>query len=331
MSTDLNNIVIISCNGSTEMGDSIQKHLGIGPCKARIGKFSNGEIMVEINESIRNKHAFVICSANTGSINDDLMQSILIADACNRSDVGKLTIVLPYFPYSRSDKKDKQRVPIGASAVAKILYCFNVANIVSMDLHSGQIQGFTQKGFHNIFAINEISNILVANFLTSPEEKSKYVLVSPDAGSIKRIESYANMLKMNYIIMHKQRDYTKLSTINNVILIGDEKVYVGKIGIVIDDMADTMGTMIAVTDELIKKGLDSVIIAVTHGIFSGEAIEKINNCDKIKQIICTNTISQTDNIIKCPKLCVIDVTKLLANVIERIETGASVSELFEKK
>lgn len=322
----IGNTKIISCIDSEDLAIAISRHGNIPICKTILGHFNNGETRVEITENIRGNHIIVICRTRNGVLNDDFMSLCMILDACNRAGCGELTVVLPYYPYARSDKKDQPRVPIGSAAIANILNIFDINNIISLDLHSGQSQGLIKKGFHNLYIIGVMCRYIKSRIIT---EKTDFVLVSPDAGSIKRIEAYSKKLQMNYVILHKQRDYSKPGTVMNSTIIGDPEIYQGKTGIIIDDMADTMGTVVAATNVLKQNGLKDVIVIVTHGVLSGPAIDRINNCDFIKKMIVTNSLPQKENLSRCPKLYVLDASDLITRTLVAISKKESVSELFE--
>lgn len=324
-----NDCIIISCSSNLDLANKISKQMGIPVANATIGKFNNGETRVEINENIRNKHVIIVCSTATNTINDDMVEMIFTIDACNRSGVSKITAILPYYPYSRSDKKDKPRVPIGAAVVANILNMLHVDNVISVDLHAGQEQGLIDKGFHNLYVVNYMAQYIYDNFLH--ENKDQYILVTPDAGSIKRTEEYAKRFGMPYIILHKQRDYSKPGTVLSSLIIGNKELYQGKTAIIVDDIGDTFNTMISAINELVVNGIKDVIVAVTHGVFSNNAIQRINNCDKITSVIVTNTLPQTKNMRQCKKIMVLDVSELLARTVDGIITGKSISLLFEKQ
>lgn len=322
--------LLIGCSGSMDLTEKISKHTGIKICASQLGLFNNGETRVEINENIRKKHVIIVCCTRTGHINDDLMEVMFVHDACNRAGVDKVSVVLPYFPYTRGDKKDKPRVPISAAVVANMLNRMGVDNVISIDLHASQEQGFIDRGFHNLYVVNYMSQFIHDNYLLA--DKSKYVLVAPDVGSAKRIEQYAKLLKMNFIILHKQRDYSQPGIVLSSVIIGDRSSYEdkNKIGIIIDDIGDTFGTMISAINELTssKNGIKEVIVAVTHGVLSPGALSRIKKCDKIKAVIVTNSLPQTDNIKHCNKIMVLDISQLIARTIDGIVSGKSVSTLF---
>lgn len=332
---DFENVKLISSRSNQELSNSVSKLLNIPLTNYISKKFANSELKVVIQDNIRSLDVFIIASGSQDdkySINDHLMEVMLLIDACRMSSCRTITLILPFFPYSRSDKKDDGRVSIGGSLISRMLMMVNVDRIVSMDLHSGQIQGFMDKPFDNLFGINlhikHFNENLFKNMSRS-EINENFVLVSPDNGGVKRIEAYAKKLEMKFIIMHKQRDYTKESVVDKSIIIGDKEDYKGKTAIVIDDMIDTMGTMVSASNALIDEGISSVIIVATHGVFSGPAFDRINNCDSINKVIVTNTLPQNENIKMSEKLEVVDTSILFAEIIKKLVIGGSISALFE--
>lgn len=318
------------------------KHIGVKLCKqfdlpndlVSEQKFANGEINIKLNHSVREKTVYLICSGSFNNsnpdytLNDNIMSMILTIDALKRSSARAVNLIMPCYPYARSDKKD-HRGPISSSVIAMILNTFQVDRIISCDVHSGQIQGLFPKAFDNIYCINRLIEYMKPILLFNNNINDNFVLCSPDAGGIKRIKAYSEKLKLNYIIMEKQRDYTQINTVMKSVLIGNKENLIGKTVIIVDDMADTMGTMCAATNELKEYGAKDCIIVVTHGYFSGEAINRINSTDFISRVICTNSISQTENIKLCKKIREVDITGLIDTVIEYIEIGKSLSTLFE--
>lgn len=329
--------------------------------------FANGETNIKLKTSIRGKNAYII-STGAGDVNTNLLNSLFIARACKRSAAKSITIIYGAFPYARSDKKD-HRGTISSSDIAHMIETAGVNRVITFDLHSGQIQGFFHDiPCDNIYSIIPLAKGFISQLgiicsgVTEPRDKyikidaytslilmtdyapellaeknrvqsyinSNYILCSPDAGGIKRVEAWANLLKMDYVVMHKQRDYKTKNKISSTKLIGDPASLVDKTVVLVDDMADTMGTMCATIDELSKYNIKDCIVIVTHGYFSGEALTRINNHDKIKYVICTNTIDQNDNMEKCPKIKTVDLSGLIFDIIQRIETHPteSLSELF---
>jgi ribose-phosphate pyrophosphokinase len=304
--------------------------------KIKAGLFPNGESHAFIQENIRNCHVFIVSRIRTGHINDDLMELYLIMDACNRSGVDKKTVIMPYYPYSRSDKKDAPRTHIGAAVQASFLADLKIDNLVSIDLHAGQIQGLVSRGFHNLYLQNYLAEYIYTNYLRyypESEWNKKFVLIAPDAGSTKAIKSYSNIFKIDNIALDKSRNYKAAedgkSAVNKVRFIGDREDFEGKVGLIIDDMGDTMGTMSAAVDTLVENGLDSAIVFVTHGVLSGPAMERINSNPHIKEVVVSDSLPQAENKKLSPKLRVVSTAELLGRTIDGILTGRSISRLFD--
>ena len=321
---DCENMCIISGRSNIDLSKRICKLLDLELLNLNLDNFSNGEIKIELNESIRERNIYIIqtgFSDSLYSVNDYLMELFGIIDACKRSSSGSISIIIPLFPYARSDKKDRPQVPIMASVIARMFESFHVKSILTLDIHSGQIQGFCNFRFDNLFAtepiVSTIKNELFTN-LTQDEILERFILVSPDNGSIKRIQDYARLLSVPYITIHKQRDYHSQNsiTIVNMMIISNFSIQ-GKIAIIIDDIIDTAGTIVKASELLCAEGIKKVIIFATHGILSGSAFEKINQCDPISRLYVTNTVPQDTN--KSKKLNIIDISPLLAEAIKRLE------------
>ena len=329
----MKDVKLIAGRSNPPLARKIADYLGLTLVKCKIVDFSNGEVYFEIEENIRGKKVYFIqtgAGAEGRSINDHHVEALQVADACIRSDVDSIGIIYATFPYSRSDKKDKPRVSIMSSVIANGLKEAGYSRIICMDIHSSQTQGVTNIPFDNLYAIKLHIDNLKQNLLsglTDEEINQSYVLVAPDMGSSKCIRAYASKLRMECSVMDKQRDYSKQGAIiKSVFMGGDVK---GKTAIIVDDMADSMGTIVSATRDLVSHGARDVIVIVTHGIFSGPAIDRINTCAHITRVITTNTIDQTSNCQLCPKIQVVDVSRLFGEVIHRIHTGGSISELFE--
>jgi ribose-phosphate pyrophosphokinase len=327
-------VKLIAGSSNPHLAEEIAKYLNMPLVKCKILMFSNGEIYVDIQENIRRSNIFFIQTGSRSadgvlSINDHYVEALEVADACIRSDVASIGIIYATFPYARSDKKNKSRVSIMSSVIANGLKNAGYSRIICMDIHAGQTQGVVTLPFDNLYAIKlqteYLQNVIFKN-LNQEQINDKFVLISPDGGGSNRIRDFASRLNMKHAIMDKQRDYSKSSTISRSVLLGTDVK--DKIGIVIDDMADTMGTMISAVKTLEEHDIQEVIIIVTHGILSDPAIERINACDKISQIIVTDTIDQSINLTKCSKLRVIETSGLFGEVIKRLSCGGSISELF---
>lgn len=330
----IQSIGLISGRSTLHLASEISEILDIPltPCNNKT--FANGEIKVEINTSIRNKDMFILqtgASDKNHTINDYIMELFQLIKACKLSGAKSITTIIPCFPYARSDKKDAPRCAIGSATIAEILEMFGVKRITSMDLHAGQIQGFARGiPFDNLYGINLLTNELRTRYfkdMSTDDINKHYVLISPDAGGVKRCEAYARLLKMDYVIMHKQRDYTKESVVLNSKLIGDPEKIKGKTGIIIDDIADTFGTMISTINTLTVY-IEKMIVVVTHGILSGPAVKHINDCKSIINVVVIDTIDQTNHKEQCNKLIVVKSAELFADVIKRLRLNESISELF---
>ncbi len=329
-------IKVLYTEKDRDLAQTILRKIGLDAgTVVKAGQFSNGESHAFIGENVRNCHVFIVSRIRTGHINDDLMELYLILDACNRSSVEKKTVILPYFPYSRSDKKDSPRTHIGAAVQADFLTKLGVDNLVSVDLHAGQIQGYVPKGFHNLYFKKYIAEYIYGNYLRHfPKEEwnDRFIFIAPDAGSTKAIKSYSQMFEVNNIAMDKSRNYKAAedgqSSILETRFIGRPEEFDGKIGLIIDDMADTMGTMCASIDTLVRNGLDSAIVFVTHGVLSGPALDRINDNPNIREVVVSDTLPQNENVKLSPKLRVISIGELIGRTIDGIMTGRSISRLF---
>jgi ribose-phosphate pyrophosphokinase len=333
----MDNVKLISGTSNLELAHKISCKLKLPLTECKFDRFDNSEHKIIIEENIRGYDIYIIqtgCKSLNSSVNDFFMELCLLIDTCNRSNSKSINVIIPCYPYARSDKKDDGRVPIGSKVITKILDGLGVNRIISMDLHSGQIQGFFDGPFDNLYDIKlQIKHLNDTYFrdLTNEEINDRYILISPDVGGIKRVQDYANRLKMNFASMHKQRDYTKKSTVINSMIVGDSSIHdliKGKTAIIIDDIVDSMGTMESTAIELYNKGVKDIIIIATHGVFSKPAFERINRCDIIKTVIVTNSIPQQKNIVKSNKLRIVDISGLFSNVIKILSNGGSISQLF---
>lgn len=288
---------------------------------------ANKEIKAQIRLSVRGENVYIVATGSTyagRSVNDHLMEVLVLADACKRSSAKSITAVIPCFPYARSDKKDDGRCAIGAKLVSDLLTTAGVTRIVSVDLHSGQIQGFSSVPFDNLYAVKIFTEYIVGQNMNDGE---KYMLVSPDSGGAKRVNEYARRLGMKQAIMCKQRDYTAESKVDKTTLVSGGDIE-GKTAIIVDDMVDTCGTMISACEELQKFGAVGCIIVATHGVLSGPAADRINACGFIKKVVVTDSLPQDENKRACEKLVVLSLAPLLENVMNRLESGLSISALF---
>ncbi|ACD65884.1 ribose-phosphate pyrophosphokinase [Sulfurihydrogenibium sp. YO3AOP1] len=304
---------IISGNANLSLSKEISNYLETPLVDVLLTRFSDGEIRVQINENVRGADVFVIQSL-THPTNDSIMELLLLLDALKRSSAHRITAVIPYYAYARQDRKDKPRVPISAKLLADLIQTAGAHRVLTVDLHSAQIQGFFNIPVDNIFALPVIYEYLKAKNIED------LVIVSPDAGGVERARMLQNRLGGNLAIIYKKRPAPNV--VETLDVIGDVS---GKNAVIIDDIIDTAGTIVAAADMLISKGAKSVIAACTHPVFSGPAVERLKN-SSIQEVIATNTIPVDGK--EFDKLTVISVAELIGEAIKRINIESSVSSLF---
>lgn len=293
--------------------------------------FSNGEYRPIIKESIRDKDIYLVqtgTSTNNKSINDFIIELYLLSKTINKSDARSITLIMPNYPYARQDKKDNPRGSISAKDIADLLQLSGIKRIICMELHAAQIQGFFDIPCDNLYCHQYMIDFMYDNIIDVNNVKENYIVISPDEGALKKARNFAGLLEVPLMVLSKQRDYTKLNIVEKTEIIGNKDILKNKTAIIIDDMCDTFGTIQKATDVLIENGVKDVILCITHGIFSGPAIKRMNETDKVKYVICSNSIPQTENIQLCPKLKVFSISKLLSSVILRLIDGNSISSLF---
>lgn len=308
-------IKVLAGNAHPDLANEICKCLGLSLGKADVGKFSNGETSVMISESIRDMDVFIIQPTCNPNPNDNLMELLVMADAIKRASAKRITAVIPCFGYARQDKKDKSRAPITGKLVANLIEVSGIDRVITIDLHASQIQGFFNIPVDNLYAEPLIVKYIRKNI---PGDK---VIVSPDAGGVKRAKLISDKLDAELAIIHKERK--KANEVAGMILVGDVK---DKIALIVDDMADTCGTLQTAASLLVTKGASAVYALVTHGVLSGNAMERIEN-SAIKELVITNSIPNKHNQV-CEKLKIINVSAMLAEAIRRTHHGESISSLF---
>ena len=314
----MNNRVIFTGSSNPQLALKVAKNLDANLGAIKVGTFSDGEINVEINENVRGKDTFVIQSTNYPA-EKNLMELILIIDALKRASVKSITAVIPYFGYSRQDRRIRSaRVPISAKVVADMLTNAGVTRIITLDIHSEQIQGFFSFPMDNIYTANLMVKILLDNYSVADLQ-----VVSPDTGGVIRARSVAKTLGVQDLaIIDKRREKANESQVIN--LIGDVE---NKVCIVPDDLIDTAGTLSNASHALKEKGAKEIIAYITHPVLSGDALENLNN-SAIDKLVVSNSIDIGDKSKKCPKIDVFDISPILSQAIIRLMTGESISELF---
>ncbi|KAI1405542.1 ribose-phosphate pyrophosphokinase 3 [Hypoxylon fuscum] len=312
-----NEIKLLSGNSHPSLAKAVADRLGIEIAKTMSLNYSNQETSVTVGESVRDEDVFILQSTAPGDINDGLMELLIMIHACRTASARRITAVIPNFPYARQDKKDKSRAPISAKLIANMLQTAGCNHVITMDLHASQIQGFFNVPVDNLYAEPSVLRWVRENFAGQ-----ETVIVSPDAGGAKRATSIADRLDRGFALIHKERP--RPNVVGRMVLVGD---VVDKVAILVDDMADTCGTLAKAAATVKAHGAKEVIAVVTHGILSGDAITTLNN-SCLSQIVVTNTVPLGDKVHRCKKLRVIDVSPTIAEAIRRTHNGESVSFLF---
>jgi ribose-phosphate pyrophosphokinase len=309
--------VVLSGNANRPLAQKICDKLGktLGHAEAR--RFSDGEVFVEIGENVRGRDVYVIQSTCRPA-NDTLMELLIIIDALKRASAKEITAVIPYYGYARQDRKVAPRTPISAKLVADLLTSAGATRVVSMDLHAGQIQGFFDIPFDNLFS----SPVLIDYVKKELMHDGEVVLVSPDAGGVERVRAFAKRLNASVAMIDKRRTGPNVAKAMNVI--GDVS---GKTAIIVDDMIDTAGTLTEAAGAVLSHGATKVYACATHGVLSGPAISRIMD-SPIQRVIVTDTIPLSPEAEACGKIVQLSVADILAEAIYRIHNYDSVSSLF---
>ncbi|UCE54353.1 MAG: ribose-phosphate pyrophosphokinase, partial [Desulfobacterales bacterium] len=302
-------------NSNPALSKKICAYLDLPLGGAKVGRFSDGEIQIELHDNVRSKDVFVIQST-CAPVNDNLVELLLMIDAFKRSSARRITAVIPYFGYGRQDKKVAPRVPISAKLVADLLTVSGANRIITMDLHAGQIQGFFDIPVDNIFAapvlIDHIRNNLNANL----------AIVSPDAGGVERARAFAKRLDADLAIIDKRRSAPNLA--KAMAVIGD---VTDKVVVILDDMADTAGTLTEAVEAIQNAGAKEIHACCAHPVLSGPAIERITE-SSLKSLVVTDTIPLNENSAGCDKIVVLSISELVGEAIIRSYRGDSVTSLF---
>src|SRR3989339_334318 len=311
----MSDYVIFSGNSNPGLSSKICNYLQMPPGGAKVKTFSDGEIQIEINENVRSKDVFIIQST-CSPVNDNLVELLLMIDAFKRSSASRVTAVIPYFGYSRQDKKVSPRVPISAKLVADLLECTGVHRVITMDLHAGQIQGFFNCPVDNLYSAPVIIDDIKTRF------SDDLVVVSPDAGGVERARAYAKRLNAGLAIVDKRRSAPNQA--KAMAIIGDVQ---DKIAIIIDDMVDTAGTLAEASGVIAENGAKAVHAYCTHPVLSGPAIDRINK-SSLNSLVATDTIPLSEEAKQCDKIKTLSIAKLVGEAIMRSYRGDSVNSLF---
>jgi len=319
MATGFGELKVFSGSAHPELTEEIAKFLGVQPGQARLRRFADTEVSFQIDENIRGADVFIVqptCANGRLSVDQNLVELLIMIDAFRRSSAARITAVLPYYGYARQDRKDKPRVPISAKLVANVLSAAGTNRVLTMDLHKAQIQGFFDIPVDHLFAAPVIIDYL--SRLDSP----RLTIVSPDAGGAERARAYAKRLDAELAIIDKRRSDDGTAEVMNVI--GD---VAGRTCIIQDDIIDTAGTITKAAGALKADGATGIIACAVHGVLSGPAIDRIDK-SPIDKLIVTNTIPLSDAGHACGKIVVLSVARLLGQAIKSIHEETSVSSLF---
>lgn len=306
---------IFTCNSNPELAQEIADHIGVPLGDAEVGRFSDGEIHVKLNESVRGSDIYVIQST-CHPVNQNLMELLVMVDALKRASARTINVVIPYYGYARQDRKTRARDPITAKLVANLIETAGADRIITMDLHATQIQGFFDIPVDHLLGVPILSKYFVEKQL------DEVVVVSPDHGGVIRARKMAERLGAPIAIIDKRRPEPNVAEVMNIV--GDVR---GRTAIIIDDIIDTAGTIMLAADALIEHGAKEVYACCTHPVFSGPAIERIQKAN-IKEMVVTNTIPLTPEK-KLDKVRVLSVSPLIGEAIIRIHQELSVSKLFD--
>ena len=313
------NTVLFTGNANPDLAQEMAKSLGVELGKASVGRFSDGEVTVEVHQNVRARDVFVVQST-CAPTNENLMELLIMVDALKRASARRITAVIPYYGYARQDRRPRSmRVPISAKVVANLLETVGVERVLTMDLHADQIQGFFDIPVDNIYA----SPVLLSDL------KSKaypdLVVVSPDVGGVVRARALAKQLGSELAIIDKRRPKANVSEVMHVIGEID-----GRNCVIMDDMIDTAGTLVKAAEVLKERGAKRVFAYCTHPILSGPAVERIAN-SQLDEVVITNTIPLSEAAKACKKIRQLSVAFLFAETIRRISDGESVTSLFAEQ
>jgi ribose-phosphate pyrophosphokinase len=303
---------LIAGNANPKLAQEIAKKMGMELSPATIGRFSDGEIQVKIVDSVRGADCYIL-QPTCAPVNENIMELLVIADALKRASARRITAVIPYYGYARQDRKAEPRVPITSKLVANLITASGIDRVLTVDLHARQIQGFFDIPVDHLYARPVLFQYFKDLNLDNP------IVVSPDAGGVERARAFAKLLNADLAIVDKRRPRPNEAAIMNII--GDVK---GRNAIILDDMIDTGGTLTKVADAIKNAGAIKVYAAASHGVLSGQAIEKIQK-SSLEEVVITNSITHDSDL---PKIKVLSIASLLAEAITKIYNDESLNTLF---
>jgi ribose-phosphate pyrophosphokinase len=308
---------ILSCNSNRPLAEAIGSYLNLALTTASIRRFSDMEVFVEIHENVRGEDVFVVQSTSYPA-NDNLMELLVTCDALRRGSARRITAVIPYFGYARQDRKSGPRTPISAKLVANLITTAGANRVVTLDLHSGQIQGFFDIPLDNLYAAPVFTNDIKNRY-----KGDDVMIVSPDVGGVVRARIIARRLDADLAIIDKRRERAGVSEVMNII--GDVR---GRRCILVDDIVDSAGTLCNAAEALMKAGATSVAAYVTHGVLSGGAVARVT-ASPLESLVTTDSIQATEAVRLAHNMRQLTIAPLMAESIQRISEERSVSSLFD--
>jgi len=315
--TGQKNLMLFSGRAYPELADEVGLHLGIAPTPTELRDFANGEIYVRFEESVRGCDAFVI-ESHSAPINQWVMEQLIMVDALKRASAKRITVVAPFYPYARQDKKHRGREPISARLIADLFKTAGADRLMTVDLHTSQSQGFFDGPVDHLFALT-----LLADYVQDKYDVSRMTVVSPDAGRVRVAERWTDVLGSPLAIIHKRRDPDTPNEVKMLEVVGE---VAGRTCIIVDDMIDTAGTITKAAEALLDNGAAEVIATATHPVLSGPAMDRLKN-SKISEVVVTNTLPVPDDR-QFDKLTVLSIAPLLARAIGEVFDDGSVTSLF---
>jgi ribose-phosphate pyrophosphokinase len=313
-------LLLVAGRSHPQLADAVSRELGVAVANLSAYDFANGEIFVRFEESVRGADAFVLQS-HTAPINKWIMEQLLIVDALRRASARRITVIMPYYGYARQDKKHRGREPISARLMADLLKTAGADRIMTVDLHTAQIQGFFDGPVDHLVAIK-----ILAEYINTKTERNNITVVSPDSGRVRVAEKWTDILGSPLAIIHKRRDPDVPNEVKMFEVVGEVK---GRTCVLVDDMIDTGGTIVKAAETLFDNGAKEVIVMATHGILSSGANERLQN-SRITEVVVTDTLPIAEES-KFEKLTVLSVAPLLATAVREVFREGSVTSLFDER
>ncbi|MER5879029.1 MULTISPECIES: ribose-phosphate diphosphokinase [unclassified Streptomyces] len=313
-------MMFFSGRAHPELAEEVAHKLGVGVVPTKAFDFANGEIYIRYQESARGADCFLMQS-HTAPINKWIMEQLIMIDALKRASARSITVIVPFYGYARQDKKHRGREPISARLIADLMKTAGADRILTVDLHTDQIQGFFDGPVDHLFALP-----ILADYVGAKVDRSKLTVVSPDAGRVRVADRWCDRLDAPLAIVHKRRDKDVANQVTVHEVVGDVK---GRVCILVDDMIDTGGTICAAADALFAHGAEDVIVTATHGVLSGPAADRLKN-SKVSEFVFTDTLP-TPGELELDKITVLSIAPTIANAVREVFEDGSVTSLFEEQ